>query len=296
LEAAMIDNVKQHPFLWAAAAATLGGASAAVIAGAASNRWSRATEKLANEVCTSVRQAGVVRLDELGTLPIPVQRYFRRVLREAQPIVLITRMQQSGKFSWQKGAWTEFAANEVLSLQPRAFVWDARVAMAPLVNIRVRDRYIGGRGGMEASAAGLFDLAHVFDRPELNAGALHRFLAEAVWFPTALLPSAGVTWTAIDDSRAMATLSDAGTTVSLDFTFATTGEVTGVFTPGRYRAVENEQFVRTPWGSRCSAYAERGGMRIPTECEVFWQIDGDIQPYWRGRIDRVAYEFAKKRE
>ena len=72
-----------------------------------------------------------------------------------------------------------------------------------------------------------FTLSSSANIPELNSGALHRYLAEAVWYPTALLPQAGVQWSPIDEHSALATLTDNGETVSLEFRFNDAGEVTG---------------------------------------------------------------------
>ena len=62
---------------------------------------------------------------------------------------------------------------------------------------------------MRAALFGLINLVNEREKPELNAGALHRFLAESLWFPTALLPSAKLVWTPVDDLYALATLTDA---------------------------------------------------------------------------------------
>lgn len=39
---------------------------------------------------------------------------------------------------------------------------------------------------------------------EVAQGELMRFFAEAAWYPTALLPSQGVRWQAVDDTSARA--------------------------------------------------------------------------------------------
>ena len=49
---------------------------------------------------------------------------------------------------------------------------------------------------------GLFTVAAMHNTAELNQGELMRFFAEAAWYPTALLPSQGVVWEAIDDNSA----------------------------------------------------------------------------------------------
>ena len=121
-------------------------------------------------------------------------------------------------------------------------------------------------------------------------GALQRYLAEAVWFPTSLLPSQGVSWSPIDERRAKATLEDSGITVSLEFEFNDKGEVIGVYTSGRYREV-NGTFELTPWRGRFSNYVEVDGYHIPSEGEVEWQLKDTNYPYWRGKLLDVQYEY-----
>jgi len=70
-----------------------------------------------------------------------------------------------------------------------------------------------------------------------------RFLAEAVWYPTALLPSQGVHWEAIDDVSAKARLTDGAITVSLDFRFDGNGLVTGTRAAARHRMVNGKLVV-----------------------------------------------------
>jgi hypothetical protein len=134
-------------------------------------------------------------------------------------------------------------------------------------------------------------MVNVEGTPEIAAGALHRYLAEATWYPTALLPSQGVVWTPIDDSSARATLTTGATTVSLVFRFGKDGLVETVFTPARSRDVDG-RFVPTPWQGHFFDYAERGGMLIPLQGEVGWLLPEGPQVYWRGRIVEVSYEVA----
>jgi hypothetical protein len=41
----------------------------------------------------------------------------------------------------------------------------------------------------------------------------------------------------------------------------------------------------------CREHAVRGGMRIPLYCEVAWIGAHGAEPYWRGRISTIDYEF-----
>ena len=220
--------------------------------------------------------------------------YFRCALEEGQPLIHSARITQVGEFRARQAdhGWNRFEARQFFSAQPPGFVWDASIRMAPLIKVRVRDTYVAGQGSTQGKILSIVPVVDERSKAELNAGALQRYLAEAVWFPTALLPSEGVKWNAIDNSRALATLTDGGTTVSLEFQFNDIGEITGVFTPGRYRDAEGK-YELTPWAGHFFNYEERHGMRIPLEGDVEWQLPGGSFPYWKGRIATVQYDFAR---
>jgi Family of unknown function (DUF6920) len=78
---------------------------------------------------------------------------------------------------------------------------------------------------------------------------------------------------------------------ALEFHFNDAGGITGVFTPGRYREV-NEKYELTSWAGHFRSYEERDGMRIPVEADVDWQLPGGSFSYWRGQIVEVEYDFA----
>jgi len=102
--------------------------------------------------------------------------------------------------------------------------------------------------------------------PEAASASLVRYLAEAAWLPTALLPSENLTWAPIDDRSARATLTDATTRVSLDVHFGAQGEIVSVSTL-RHRD-ENGVLVLTPWGGRYRDYTSIQGMMIPMAADV----------------------------
>lgn len=221
----------------------------------------------------------------LGDIPPPVRRYFRAVLRDGQPLIRSVRVTQAGQFrsretSDVEAGWRPFRATQVFSTDPPEFVWDARIRMAPLLTVRVRDGYVGGKASMFGALLGLVPILRASDGPELRAGALQRYLAESVWFPTALLPRPGLSWSPLDDTHAKATITDGGTTVSLDFEFGPGGEIVSTRTAGRPRSAPGAAggFVTLPWGGRYRDYGQRSGVRVPAESEVYWVVEGKEQP------------------
>jgi hypothetical protein len=259
-------------------------------------QWRAATEARITRLNAYRLTPSRLSFDDTETegLPDPVKRYFRRVLRKGQPPVAGVSLKEQGEFRMGEAedSWRPMTATQVLSARPAGFVWDARIQMAPHVPVHVRDAYLAGAGSMLGKVLGLVPVLDVHDTPEMAAGALQRYLAEAVWFPTALLPSQGVQWAPVNESSARATLTDGKTAVSLEFRFNAEGEITGAFAQSRYREVKGA-FQPTPWGSRCAKYAERGGMRIPLEGEVEWRLPDGSLPYWRARITEISYEFTQ---
>ncbi len=260
----------------------------------ANYRWQAKTADLITRVNGpgAALPSGAFSAAELEGLPAPVKRYFRAVLSDGQPIVRRARLLQQGDFLVRpkENGWRPFTATQYVGAQPAGFVWDARIRMASGLAVRVRDAFVDGRGYMYASLLGTVRLVAVEGTPGIAAGALQRYLAEAAWYPTALLPSQGVVWTAIDDSRARATISVAGTTVSLEFRFGSDGFVHSVFAADRARNVDGRD-VPTPWQGRFFDYEERDGMRIPVRGEVEWLLPEGPQMYWKGRVTEVSYEY-----
>jgi hypothetical protein len=258
-------------------------------------RWAAATDALHARL-ESTRQLHHIqryRADELHGLPAPVQRYFRTVLHDGQPIITAATIEHTGTFNMSEtGAqWRPFTSTQQVTTQRPGFVWAGRIAMLPGLPALVHDAYLAGEGILHASLAGLVSIVDMRDTDEVARGELMRFAAEAAWYPTALLPSQGVQWHAVDDTTADATFTDGDLTLTLRFGFTAEGLIETVRSEARGRAVEGE-VIPTPWEGRWSDYAERDGMLIPLEGEVAWLLPDGPHPYWRGRVTQVRYALA----
>ncbi|MEJ2379912.1 MAG: hypothetical protein P8076_01840 [Gammaproteobacteria bacterium] len=235
-----------------------------------------------------------VSFDELRGLPEPVARYLRRVLAEGRPLVRTARLAQTGALrvgrTEARGRWCPMTAVQHFSVAPAGFIWDARIRMAPLLRIFVRDGCVGGRGGMEARIWALVPMVRAQAGAALDTAALQRYLGEAVWLPTALLPSQGVAWQPIDEWRARATLEQGGVSASLEFRFGPDGDAVEVYAPARYREFSG-RYLPTPWSVRLGQFAQRGGMRIPLQAEASWLLPGGRYPYWRGCVQSIHYSY-----
>ncbi len=247
-------------------------------------KWRRETaamiEQLEREAMANPEP---VQFADFETLPAPVAAYFRLALQDGQTPIRTATIRHRGQFCLNE-KWITFVSTQHFSAHPAAFVWDAKMRMNALLSVRVRDSFLGGRGAMSARIGSVFSVVNAHDDANLDAGALMRYLAELVWLPTALLPSQNLKWTAIDDHKALATLSDGNTTVSLEFTFNECAEISGIFTPARFHSSPGGVSQSFPWTGRMWNYERRNGMMIPLEAEVAWQMPGGEAPYYRAKM------------
>jgi hypothetical protein len=261
-------------------------------------RWAAATRALQTQLENARITPPPSHYDarEIEGLPAPVQRYFRSVLADGQPIVRAATVAHTGTFNMGEAAdqWRPFRSTQRVITQRPGFVWDGRVALLPGLNVHVHDAYMAGVGILHPAILGLFSLADLRGGADMAQGELMRFFAEAAWYPTALLPSQGVRWEPVDDRHARATLRDGDTAVTLTFAFAADGPMDSVRAEARGRTVAG-QVVPTPWEGRWSnvqAQGGPGGMRVPMTGEVAWLTPQGRKPYWRGTITQLRYEFS----
>jgi hypothetical protein len=226
----------------------------------------------------------------MASLPAPVARYFRHVLSPGQAVYTEARFEQAGtlRTSTRTDSWMDFTAVEVMSCPQPGFAWDAKVHMMPMVHLQVLDGYQAGIGAGQVKLFSLIPMGADRGTPELNSGALHRYLAEAVWFPVALLPRPGLTWRPIDDRRALATLTDHGTTVSLEFRFNAADEVEAVYTPARWGSFDGG-YKQVAWEGHFRDYFEQSRMRIPRHGEVGWYDTGEWRAVWKGSVKHAEF-------
>ena len=257
----------------------------------ARRRWRHKTTALRATMRASRIPATVTNYDrrEIEALPPPVKRYFDAVLEDGQPIITSVLFTQDGQFRQDehKEIWQPFRATQFATMHPPGFDWDARIRMAPGVDVWVRDAYALGAGSLRASVLGLVTVADVHGTAESARGELMRYVAEAAWYPTALLPSQGVRWEGIDDVSARATLTDGATSITLEFSFGADGLIAQVWAASRPRSATDS----APWLCRLSGYEQRAGMQVPLQGEVEWQLPNGPAPYFRGRTTHIEYEY-----
>lgn len=284
----------------ALALGTLGVAAVGLSAWGA-RRWAVATQVMVRRLeagrCDDKRElpSPPTRYDarELDGLPAPVQRYFRAALEDGQSIITAITIDMAGTFNMSATGeqWKAFTSRQRVVTRRPGFLWDAEIAMLPGLKVRVVDSYIVGTGLLLATIEGLLTMAELRGEGEIARGEFMRWFAEVAWYPTALLPSQGVRWEAVDDRSANATIADGPLALTLLFRFNDAGLIDSFRAEARGGMVD-KKMVMAPWEGNWSNYQTRDGMQVPFTGEVAWMRTDGRKPYFFGTVTALAYEFA----
>lgn len=217
---------------------------------------------------------------ELTGLPAPVQRYFRHVLKPGQPYLRSVRLRHVGQFKTDLNKdWISISGEEFFLADKPGYIWIGHTTW-----FSACDQYVEGAGSLTVRLLGVLPIVQA-SGPTVDQGELLRWLAEAVWFPTSLLPGGRAVWSPIDDDSATLTLTDRAQTVVCQMKFNELGEIVR-YQAQRYR---DETHLET-WAGQLSAYRQMHGMCIPTQATAAWVIQGEEKPYARFILREIEYD------
>lgn len=217
---------------------------------------------------------------QLNDLPAPVQRYFRHVLKPGQPYLRTVRLRHDGQFKTDlKKDWVAIAGDEYFRADTPGYIWIGTTTW-----FGARDQYVAGRGSLTVRLLGTLPIVQG-SGPSYDQGELLRWLAEAVWFPTSLLPGGRVVWSPVNDYSATLTLTDHGQTVSCLMSFNEQNELVRC----QAQRYSDETQIET-WIGHLSDYQDRHGLRVPTRIEAAWLMESEEKPYARFTLRDIAYD------
>jgi hypothetical protein len=195
------------------------------------------------------------------------------------------KLTQIGRMKRKLGAesWTAFTAAQTISTCACEFDWRAKAG--PFGIISARDALENGEGRLDIMALGFIAIARAERTSALVRGELMRYLAELARAPDAILRNTALRWRAAGPST-LAVSAGAGPTASeIMLSLDSDGRIAGAYAPDRPRSA-TAPFLPTPWRGRFSDYRPHETRWIPFAGEVAWEIDGEHEIYWQGRIER----------
>ena len=221
---------------------------------------------------------------QLDSLPEPVQRYFKHVLKDGQPYISSVRMTHSGQFKtgFDKD-WINIKGEQYATTDRPGFIWKGSTSM-----FTAYDSYIENEGHLAVS---LWNIYNVVDAKgnNYNQGELLRWLGESVLYPTNFLPSEKLKWIPIDAQSSKLTFDYNGLSLFFNITFNPLGEITQMETK-RYK---DEDKLET-WVIKVASYNEKNNVTVPTEFEVLWRLKKGDFSYAKFKMEKIAYNIPEK--
>ena len=244
---------------------------------------SRDIESLFLEANTNGR---AITEDMLHDLPAPVQRWLIHCGVVGREEIQTAYVKQTGNMKLNPGQknWIKTEAEQSFNVIQPQFTWWVKTSMFGLPVVG-RDDYVDGKGSMLIKLVGLLPVVSLADNPKLSESTMQRFLGEIVWIPTAAL-SPYITWEAVDDSSARATMEYAGVKGSALFYFNEAGEPARVIIP-RYRDITDKE--PTDWEAEIKKVERLNGIVIPVEVEASWLLDEGRFTWYVFEIHDVSY-------
>ena len=201
-------------------------------------------------------------------LPAVVQKWLIKSGVIGREVVRTVHLKQKGLMRQKPdGKWLPMEAEQYITAKLPGFIWNGTMGNS-FIKINGRDKYMNGKGNMLIKVMSTIPIGNSSGE-EMDQGAMLRFLAEIIWLPSAALNDY-ITWGAVNDSTAHATMINANQKVSGLFYFDQNGDVVG-FEGKRYGNFQGHFSLET-WYVRILEHKEFNGVRIGNKCEVTWKL------------------------
>ena len=226
----------------------------------------------------------IVNDETIAGLPPPVQRSLRRsdVLGKQVPTRVTVR--QKGEILL-RDRWLPFTAVEGYNVSSPGFEWKAVVKLAGLPLARADDSLSDRRGRMHVRLLGMFTVVDEVG-PEMDQGALMRWLNETMWFPHVWATDV-ISWKPVDDATALGAVTVGNLRVEAAFCFDSEGRLID-FRGDRYRIGETgPELVR--WATPITGHDRFDGIEVPTFGSALWALGEQDLEYIRVQITDIRY-------
>jgi hypothetical protein len=238
------------------------------ILGAGLMNYNKVVRSEIESIISKPTEQRIITNEDIISLPAPVQRWLLKsgVVGSTAPQYI--HVTQRGLMRTKAEAdWMPFTAEQYITIQEPAFVWDATVKSS-FIPIAGRDKFIDGHGNMLIKPLYIYELANGTG-PEIDQGTLLRYLAEMTWFPHAAV-SRYLVWEQIDDTHARVTMNYEGLSGTGTFTFDRNGDVIG-FEAMRFGDFDGE-YRKELWSIAITDHKMFNGIRSGGKSEVTWKL------------------------
>lgn len=254
-----------------------------------SRRLARAEAQAALDHIRCSPAPTIIQQAELDPLPLPVRDYLIKSGVVGKPHLKTFRAKFKGRMRMKEGgSWLPISVIQYSFMDSTLTrIFNIQGRMCGLFPIKGRDKYEKGKGNMLIRP---FDLFTAVDQKSesMDRSELVTFLNDMMMFPMAML-NPKVSWSPLNDTSAIATLTDAGLSVSGTFIFSRDHDLINFVTDDRTYDDGRGDVRQAKWWTPVGHHQSMGGIRIPTFGEAVWDFDSHYFPYAAIVVEDVGY-------
>jgi hypothetical protein len=228
--------------------------------------------------------------EELKDHPELIQNYFSKVVKEDSEIPLFISVKQKSEFKTDLNSeWFPMSADQYFTTNEPNFVWFSELETSSFFWINAIDSYINGTGNMLIKFNSSITIADSWGI-ELDKSGLFRYISEAVFFPTKLVPSENLSWNVLDSNIAEIKFENGDLSVVAKLFFNSDNLIERIETYDKYRAFD-DGFRKSLYSVYFSRYKlMANSFLVPTYMETEWTLPSGLFKYGKYNIVDIQYE------
>lgn len=229
-----------------------------------------------------------ITIKQLASLPPSVRVWLEKSgIVGRKPIAQVDLDQQGQMRLSKTGKWMDFQARQHFTTHPPAFYWDAKVRLTAGIYMHGQDSFASGKGRMSVRLFSLIPLVRAAG-DAIDQGAMVRYLAEMIWFPSAALENY-ISWRPMEGQQAEAIMTYQNCSASGTYQFNNQGDVIRFqakryYSQGKSSHLEDWLVEMDPQG-----YKNFDGIWVPAKASVSWKLATGIFTWLKLEINHIQY-------
>lgn len=227
---------------------------------------------------------------ELNDQPYLIKNFFSTVIASGAEIPQFATIKQEARFKTDVNSdWFSMRAEQYYTTKDPNFLWYSELETSKYFWINAIDSYINNKGNMLIKFNSSITIADSWGI-ELDKSGLLRFISEAVYFPTGLVPSENLIWNVLDSNIAEIKFKDGDISVVAKVFFNPDYTINKIETYDKYRALEDGflKSLHTVYFSKYALFDD--SFLVPTYMEVEWDLPTGSFKYGKFKITEILYE------
>ncbi|HIP95136.1 MAG TPA: hypothetical protein EYH20_07335 [Leucothrix sp.] len=202
---------------------------------------------------------------ELDSLPEPVQRYAKQVMKMNTKDIKGVRFNLSGEVKLpERDDWLAIKGQQYVSALKPAFLWNIKANVNSFLWVEIQDRYESCGGNIDAKAYGILPMKSHHNVSELSKTQLVRWSSLLPMLPHSLVRHPNIEWIPVDENSSIARITDCDMTSDHIFNFDKDGSFIEMTSRDRYEFYQENGFVQTGSIIYRTKYKNIDGVSVPT--------------------------------